>query len=199
MSCPLGFVRNFFRPAASTISSVNGLRFDLLQCLALRGFFSFHLVEHPKTPVCLTATSRFASSASMAFCASCVFTISDAIAVVDVALVAKPAALVEDKDVRRRLGTVCRGDSLRVAGIEVRIVRCLYCSADLHLVEGVAHVGGIEFIDPDCLRIVPLDCDDGHAAISCSPSHNCSMRRSYICAMGQWLQVNTTTRTGLDE
>ena len=37
---------------------------------------------------------------------------------------------------------------------------------NLHIVERVAHIGRVEFVNPNSLWIVPLDCDHGHALVA---------------------------------
>ncbi len=74
--CFDGFSRNRFRSAAVAISSFTGCSSIFRSASVRDAAFSCHFVEQPKTPVCFTATSRFASNASTAFRASCVFTIS---------------------------------------------------------------------------------------------------------------------------
>src|SRR5229473_7009186 len=74
--CLDGFSRRSFKSSAVAIFSFTGSAEILRRAASLDAVFSFHLVEQPKTPVCFTDTSRFASKASMALRASLEFTIS---------------------------------------------------------------------------------------------------------------------------
>jgi hypothetical protein len=89
-----------------------------------------------------------------------------AIAVVDAALVTKTADFIEDEDMRRGLRAVGAGGRLGFTIVKVGIAEMLVGDADFHFVEGVADVGGVEFIDTDGSGIIGLHGDNGDAAIA---------------------------------
>ena len=70
-----------------------------------------------------------------------------AIAVVNAAFVAKVSSFIEDKNMRRCLRPIGASDGLRFPIVEVGIAEVLVSDADFHFVEGVADVGGVEFVD----------------------------------------------------
>ncbi len=70
-----------------------------------------------------------------------------AIAVIHAAFVAQAAIAIEHENVRRRLRAVSARHRLRFAVIKVRIGEMLVLGPDLHLLQAVAHVGGIEFVN----------------------------------------------------
>ena len=75
-----------------------------------------------------------------------------AIAVVDASLVAQLAVLVEDENVRRGLRPERPRYGLRLAVIKVWIAQVFVRDADLHFIETVAGVGGIQLVDADGVR-----------------------------------------------
>ena len=85
------------------------------------------------------------------------------VAVVKAAFVAQTTFLIKDKGVRRCLGTIRPGHRLRVAIVKIGILQMLVFGADFHLGQTVAYIRGVQFIDPDRLRIVGLDRHHGHA------------------------------------
>jgi hypothetical protein len=89
-----------------------------------------------------------------------------AIAVVDAALVTKMADFIEDEDMRRGLRAVGAGGGLGFTIVKVGIAEMLVGDADFHFVEGVADVGGVEFIDTDGSGIIGLNGDNGDATIA---------------------------------
>src|ERR1700732_4834734 len=62
------------------------------------------------------------------------------------------------------LRTVIPRDRLRLTVVKVWVVEMFVLNANFHFVETVADVGGVQFIDSNCLRVVRLNGDDGHAA-----------------------------------
>src|SRR5258708_38914405 len=141
------------------------LRRDLSQSrLAGRGFFF---------PLGRTAEDASVFYGHFTFCQQSVDGIARvlsvhhflAIAVVHVAFVPQFSVFVEDEDVRRGLRAVRAGNRLSLTVVEIRVVEMFVFESNFHLVEAVADVGRIQFIDAKSLGVVWLDGHDGDAAV----------------------------------
>src|SRR5882724_13203554 len=84
----------------------------------------------------------------------------DAITIVHTAFITEPAIAIENKYVRCRLRAIRVRYRLRFPIVKVRIGQMLVLCSDLHLLETVADIRGIEFVDGDCLWIIGLNRND---------------------------------------
>jgi hypothetical protein len=107
-----------------------------------------------------------------------------AVAIVHAAFIAEAAATIKDKYMRSSLRTKRSRYRLGFAVVEVRICQMFVLCPDLHLLETVADVRGIEFIDDNRFGIVGLDCDHRYAAVLVVRGE-LRDTASYICEMGQ--------------
>src|SRR5258708_3289920 len=82
----------------------------------------------------------------------------DAVAVVDPALVTKTAVLVEDENMWSRLGPIGSCHRLRVAIEQIGVAQMAVLDTDLHFIQCVAYIGGVQLIDCYGLRILAPDC-----------------------------------------
>ena len=78
------------------------------------------------------------------------------LAVVDAALVAQLALMIEDEHVRRRLRSVRTRNRLSIAIVEIREIKVPVRGPDFHFVETVADIRVSELVQADSLRVIGL-------------------------------------------
>ena len=87
-------------------------------------------------------------------------------AIVDAALIAQLARLIEDKDVRRGGRAILARCCLRFAVVEIREIEVAVLGPDFHFVERIGEIGVAHFVEADRFRIVGLDGNNGDAAVA---------------------------------
>ena len=73
---------------------------------------------------------------------------------------------IEDGKMGSRGRAISPGDLLGLAVIEIRKIEMTISSSQLHLFEGVAHIGVSHLVQPDSVWIIRLDCDQRHPAFT---------------------------------
>src|ERR1700726_1718607 len=81
------------------------------------------------------------------------------------AFITETAIPIKNKYVWGSLRAVGFRYRLRLPIVKIRACQMLVLCLDLHLFETVADVGGIQFIDPDCRRIIRLNRNHSYAAV----------------------------------
>ncbi len=119
-------------------------------------FFSAHLVEQPKTRVVSAGTGLPAKQRHDGVVRAFLSDFGD-IGIVDAALIAQLAVLIENKHVRRGDDAVRGRGGLRLAVVQIREGKILVFGPLLHIGERIAQIGVAHFVEPHGVGIVRRD------------------------------------------